>query len=190
MKRALSPAIVLALLAFGALSAPVIAEGPQLQDPKGDHPLPWADLTGVGMKLAPGNARTGPILELTFFVAGDITPENRNMMTGYNFAAKIGSCKFSAGYNSFPGATESQLPAGSAGAICEKGRQLEPPFKVTGNRVTLSIGISDLKGVVAGATVSGMSASSVPVQGFAGDDYGVLAHAGDAAASDKTFPLS
>lgn len=150
--------------------------------------MPWADLTGVELKLGPGNVRTGPVLELTFIVSGAITPENRNTMTGYNFDATIGSCKFSAGFNAFPDAAG--LGAGSAGAVCEKGRDLEPPFRIKDNTVTLSIGLKDLEGVVAGAIVSDMTASTVPVQGFAGDDTGALALAGDSATSDKTFPLS
>lgn len=190
MKRATSLAALAALLTFGAMAAPASAGGPQLEDPAGDHPVPWVDLTGVELKLAPGNIRTGQVLELSFVVAGDITPENRNTMTGYNFNATIGSCKFSGGYNAFPGATESQLAAGSAGAACEGGKELEPPFKVTGNKVTVTIATRDLKGVVAGAPVSAMSASTVPMQGFAGDDTGALALTGDTAASDKTFALS
>ena len=189
MKRVLLVLLTASLLAGGS-SLSARAGGPQLVDPAGDHPVPWADLTGVELKLGPGNVRTGPVLDLTFIVSGAISPESRNMMTGYNFSAKIGSCKFSAGFNAFPSATEGALPAGSAGAICEGGKQLEPPFKIKGNTVTLSIGIRDLKGVVAGAVVSKMTASTVPVQGFAGDDTGALALTGDTAASDKTFPLS
>lgn len=188
MKRLLTAAALASLLIFGAMSPATRADGPQLEDPE-DHPVPWVDLTGVQLKLAPGNVRTGPVLEVTFIAAGDISPESRNTMTGFNFDAKIGSCKFGAGYNAFPSVTEAQLGAGSAGAMCEGGKELDPPFAVKGNTVTLSIGLRDLKGVVAGAIVSEMTASSVPMQGFAGDDTGALALTGDTAASDKTFSL-
>jgi hypothetical protein len=190
MRRVLVLSALATLIVSAAVSAPAVADGPQLEDPAGDHPVPWVDLVGVELKLGAGNVRTGPVLEVTFSVAGDITPENRNTMTGLNFDAKIGSCKFGAGYNAFPGATEAELGAGSAGAICEGGKELEPPFKVQGNSVTLTIALRDLKGVVAGAVVSEMSASSVPMQGFAGDDTGALALTGDTASSDKSFPLS
>ena len=190
MKRFLTFALLGCVLVFGAAAPSGRADGPQLEDPAGDHPVPWVDLTGVQLKLGPGTVRTGPVLDVTFIVAGPITPENRNTMTGYNFEAKIGACKFGAGFNAFPGATEAELGAGSAGAICEGGKELEPPFKITDNTVTLSVGLKDLKGVAAGVVVSEMTASAIPMQGFAGDDTGALALTADTAASDKKFVLT
>ena len=190
MKRLLSLTALASLLLFGALSPAARASGPQLEDPEGDHPVPWADLTGVELKLAPGTVRTGPLLEVTFWVAGAISPESRNTMTGYNFNATIGSCKFSAGYLAYPSVTDAELGAGSAGAMCEGGKELAPPFEVKDNTVTLKIALRDLKGVGAGAMVSEMSAWTALTEGFAGDDTGALAMTGDSAASDKTFPLS
>ena len=190
MKRALLAALMSVLL-FGVTSPGSQADGPQLEDPAGDHPVPWVDLTGVQLKLGPGTVRTGPVLDLTFIAAGDITPENRTMMTGYNFAATIGPCKFDANFNTFPGATDSVAGVGGPTVLCEGGKSLSPPFKIAANTISISISLQDLKGVAAGVTVSDMTAWTIPLQGFSGaDETGILAMTGDTAASDKKFALS
>lgn len=170
------------------------ASGPQIEDAEGDHPVPWVDLTAVQLELVP--AKGGQVLEVSFTTSGPITPENRNMMTGYTFQAAAGKgkgakdkvCDLTVIYYAYPSATETLLPAGSAGATCG-GKELSPPFRIDENTVTISVALRDLKDVGVGTVLSDLKAHTAPLEGFDGDDTGLLAQAGDHASSDKSWKI-
>lgn len=176
------------LLLIGAPS-PALAVAPQITDPALDHPAPFADLLAVTVSVAP--ARTGDRLEVAFKVAGAISPESRNAMTGYNFRASFPGCELAVGFNAFPSLTENAgLPAGSSGAQCgAAGREITGTFRIKGDTVVAEIPLRDLKGVSVGGTMKKLVAWTAPVQGFDGDDTGTLAMGGDRASSDKTWTL-
>lgn len=178
-------ALCLTLLVLNATPTPAAVQ-PQITDPALDYPVPFADLTAV--TVAVGTARGADRLEITFQVSSDITPEGRNLMTGYEFRAQVGKCELIAGWNAFPSVTENAgIPAGSAGAQCgESGREITGTFRITGNTVTAEIPLQDLKGVALGDQMKKLSASTAPGRGLNGDDTRA---AGDAASSDKTWVL-
>ena len=82
---------VVVVLASGFVGRPASAAAPQIEDPTGDHPVPFMDFTGVKLALVQG--KTGPVLETTFVLAGAVSP-SRTTMTGYSFTAKVGSVTF------------------------------------------------------------------------------------------------
>lgn len=194
MRRVLSLGALSALLIAGAFAPGASANGPQIEDPEGDHPVPWVDLTAVQLQLVP--AKGGQVLEVTFTTSGPITPENRNMMTGYTFNATAGkgkgakekTCDLAVIYYAYPSATETLLPAGSAGASCG-GKDLSPPFRVDDNTVTISVALRDLTDVGVGTVLSDLTAKTAPFEGFDGDDTGLLAETGDRASSDKSWKI-
>lgn len=178
--------MVVPLTILGVAQPTTAKVAPQITDPELDYPVPFADLTAVTVAVAA--ARGGDRLEVTFEVAGDITPEGRNLMTGYEFRAQVGKCDLIAGWNAFPSVTENAgLPAGSAGAQCgETGREIAGTFRISGNTVTAEIPLQDLKGVSVGDSMKDLTANTAPGRGLNGDDTSAL---GDAAADDRAWVL-
>ena len=178
---------VLVALGSGVASTPATAASPQIEDPAGDHPVPFMDFTAV--KLAVGQGKSGPVLETSFVLAGAVSPESRASMTGYSFTAKVGKCDLLVRFVGYPdGAFDA---AGFATTKCgADGRDAGGTFKVSDNTVTVFSSLRDLKGVAIGQTMTDLAAFNSPGEGMYHDDTTTPSAAGDAASSDKPWVIS
>lgn len=179
-------ACVFALVALVAVAPQAHAKAPQIEDPEGDHPVPFMDFTEV--RLALGRTKAGPALETTFVLAGAITPESRATMTGYSFTAKVGSCDLLVRFVGYPdgGAFDA---AGFASTMCG-GRDVGGTWRITDNTVTVISPLRDLKGVGVGQTMTDLAAFSSPAEGMYHDDTTAPSALGDAASSDKPWTIA
>ena len=170
-------------------SYPATADGPapQIEDPAGDHPAPFMDLTAVALRLAP--TKSGPALEVSFTLSGAVSPESRASMTGYNFVAKVGRCDLLVRFIGYPDGVFASN--GFVSSMCGAGgRDAGGSFTITDNTVTVLAPLRDLKGVAAGQTMTDLSAFTSPGEGMYHDDTTAPSAAGDAAASDKPWTIA
>ena len=175
--------LVLALAA-GWTASPATAATPQIEDPAGDHPAPFMDFTAV--ELAVGQNKSGPVLETTFVLSGEISPETRATMTGYSFTAKVGKCDLLVRFVGYPdGAFDA---AGFASTMCGD-RDVGGTWKISDNTVTVISPLRDLKGVAVGETMTDLAAFSSPAEGMYHDDTTAPSALGDAASSDKPWKI-
>lgn len=192
MNRKIAGVIAVLVAAVVVLPAPgARAATPQIVDPALDHPLPWADL--VSVELGVTKVRNRDFLSVTFTTSGEISDPSRNTLTGYTFQGKAGTCELTVLWYAFPMVTEpAGLPPGSPGAFCgAAGKDLGGSFTRKGNSVTVLVPMQDMagKGVVKGASMTNLTAHTALLEGIAGDDTGLLANTGDAAASDKPWVI-
>ena len=172
-------------LAGGLAAAPVTAASPQIEDPAGDHPVPFMDFTAV--ELAVGQGRTGPVLETSFVLSGPITPESRATMTGYSFTAKVGKCDLLIRFVGYPDGVFDA--AGFVTTACG-GRDVGGTWKITDNTVTVYSPLRDLKGVGIGQTMTDLAAFNSPGEGMYHDDTTAPSALGDAASTDKSWTIA
>ena len=187
MARKVLVTVVAALILCGAtLTAPVRAGAPQIEDPAGDHPVPFMDFTGVSLAVVPGKG--GPALETTFLLSGMVGAESRATMTGYSLTAKVGKCDLLVRFVGYPdGAFDA---SGFVTTKCGDGRDVGGSFKITDTTIAVQSPLRDLKGVEIGLTMTELAAFNAPVEGMYHDDTTAPAAAGDAAASDKPWTIS
>ena len=185
-KFLIAVSVVLALLASLAGGPARAAAEPQIVDPELDYPPPFADL--VSVELAVTEKKGISSLEVKFTLAGEISAPSRNLMYGYHFEGKVGKCDLRVGFLAYPMATEpAGLPLGSAGGECVgSAKQAGGTFKIEGNTITVPIALGDLAGVVKGATITDLRATTSPGEGLNGDDTSA---AGDAATGDKPWTI-
>lgn len=185
-RKSLAALAALAMLLGG--SSPGTAEGPepQIEDPAGDHPVPFMDLTAVTLALAA--TKSGPALEVSFTLSGEISPESRAAMTGYNFMAKVGQCDLLVRFIGYPDGVFASN--GFVSSMCGAGgRDAGGTFTITDNTVTVLAPLRDLKGVAAGQTMTELSAFTSPGEGMYHDDTTAPSAAGDAASSDDPWTI-
>ena len=178
---------MLTLASTVAGAGPATAAGPQIEDPAGDHPVPFMDFTAV--KLAVVQTKAGAALETSFVLAGAVSPESRATMTGYSFTAKVGKCDLLVRFVGYPdGAFDA---AGFATTKCgADGRDIGGTFKITDNTVAVTSPLRDLKGVAIGQTMTDLAAFNSPGEGMYHDDTTAPSALGDAASSDKTWTIA
>lgn len=159
---------------------------PQIEDPEGDHPVPFMDLTAVSLGVA--QTKSGPALEVSFTLAGEVSPESRTTMTGYSFTAKVGKCDLLVRFVGYP---DDVFEAnGFASSMCsEGGRDAGGQYTITDNTVTVLAPLRDLKGVEVGQTMTELSAFTSPGEGMYHDDTTAPSAAGDAASSDDPWTI-
>ena len=187
MKRSvklLACTIVLATCA--ALTAPASAKSPQIEDPAGDHPVPFMDFTAVSLAVVP--AKAGPALETTFQLSGLVGAESRATMTGYSLTAKVGKCDLLVRFVGYP--DDVFAASGFVTTKCGEGRDVGGTYKLTETTITVQSLLRDLKGVEIGQTMTDLAAFNAPVEGMYHDDTTAPAAAGDAASSDKSWTIS
>ncbi len=181
---------VAAVVAAGllTLSAGPGQAGPtQIEDAAGDHPVPFMDLTSVGLALT--SVKGSPALEVTFTTSGAITPESRATMTGYSLTSKVGSCDLLVRFVGYP--DDAFAAAGFATARCgEGGRDAGGTFKITENTVTVVTPLRDLKAIGPGAKMTELAAFTSPGEGMYHDDTTAPSALGDHASSDKPWVIS
>ncbi|MBW3536478.1 MAG: hypothetical protein KY395_01735 [Actinobacteria bacterium] len=160
---------------------------PQIEDPAGDHPVPFMDLTAVTLALAA--TKSGPALEVSFTLSGAVSPESRASMTGYNFTAKVGNCDLLVRFIGYPDGVFSSN--GFASSMCSAGgRDAGGSYTITDNTVTVLAPLRDLRGVSAGQTMTDLRAFTSPAEGMYHDDTTAPSAAGDAASSDKPWTIA
>ena len=187
MKRSLISVVLAGLLVFGAPSLNAQAAEPEITDPALDHPPPFADILSVDLEVISQKGQS--YLQVTWELAGDVTGAPRNLLIGYNFSGKAGKCDLRVLWYAYPQATEpAGYPTGSAGALCGT-KDLGGQYKLDGSKVSVQVAMRDMKGVSPGTVVTELKAWTAYTEGLAGDDTGVLANTGDAAASDKPWTL-
>lgn len=175
------------LVALLATATPGLAAADQIADPAGDHPVPFMDLTGVGLGLT--SVRGAPALRVTFTLAGAISPESRTTMTGYSFTSKVGSCALLVRFVGYPDGTFGA--SGFATAKCgANGRDVGGTFKIAGSTITVITPLRDLKVVTAGQTMTDLKAFTSPGEGMYHDDTTAPSAAGDAASSNKPWVIA
>jgi hypothetical protein len=161
------------------------AAGAQIEDPKGDHPVPFMDLTSVSLELA--QAKGGQVLRVQFTTAGPLTPEGRTFMTGYSLRSKVNKCNLLVRFMGYPDGVFAA--AGDAVARCEGGRDVGGTFKINENTIAVDIPMRDLKGVAPGMVMTELRAATSPGEGMYHDDTTAPAAAGDAASSNKPWTI-
>lgn len=145
------------------------------------------DLTGVGLGLT--RVKGSPALEVTFALAGSVTPETRASMTGYSFTAKVGVCDLLVRFIGYPDGVFA-----SSGFVTSKcgasGRDAGGTFVISDDKVIVTTQLRDLKGVVPGAKMTELAAFTSPVEGMYHDDTTAPSALGDHASSDKPWVIS
>lgn len=178
---------ILAVLVLAAVAAPPgSAKTAQIEDPAGDHPVPFMDFTAVSLAVVTG--KSGLALETTFLLAGLVGSESRSTMTGYSFTAKVGKCDLLVRFVGYPdGAFDA---AGFATTKCgESGRDVGGTYSLTENTIVVQSPLRDLKGVAVGQTMTDLAAFNSPGEGMYHDDTTAPSAAGDAASSDKPWTI-
>lgn len=165
------------------------APPPQIEDPAGDHPAPFMDLTAVSLRVAPGKG--GPQLETTFTLAGTTGDAVRASMTGYSFTATVGKCDLLVRFIGYPdgAASSTGFPTAKCGA---NGRDVGGTFTLKDNTITVRSPLRDLKGVAVGQTMTKLAAFTMPLEGQYHDDNTIArrpAAAGDTASSNKPWVI-
>ena len=155
-RRSIVGLAVFVVLASGFVARPVSAAAPQIEDPAGDHPVPFMDFTAV--KLAIGQDKTGPVLETSFVLAGAVSPESRATMTGYSFTAKVGKCDLLIRFVGYPDGAFTSFATTACGD-----RDTGGTWKIAGNTITVFSPLRDLKGVAVGQTMTKLAAFNSPV---------------------------
>lgn len=185
IRKSLGGLLVLFLLVIAG-PVPGRAASHQIEDPATDHPVPFMDLTGIGLAVVQGKG--GPALQVAFSLAGAVSPESRAAQTGYSFVSKVGKCDLLVRFVGYPdGAFDA---AGFATAKCgETGRDVGGTFKISDNTVTVVAALRDLKGVAVGETMTDLRAFTSPGEGMYHDDTTAPSAAGDAASSDKPWVI-
>ena len=184
--RATFLACLTALSALLLAASPGVGQAPQIEDPAGDHPVPFMDFTAV--HLAVGQGKTGPVLETSFVLAGAITPETRATMTGYSFTAKVGKCDLLIRFVGYPDGVFDAT--GFATTKCgADGRDAGGTWKITDKTVTVYSPLRDLKDVSIGQTMTDLAAFNSPAEGMYHDDTTAPSALGDAASSDKSWVI-
>ena len=151
---------ILAVLVLAAVAAPPgSAKTAQIEDPAGDHPVPFMDFTAVSLAVVTG--KSGLALETTFLLAGLVGSESRSTMTGYSFTAKVGKCDLLVRFVGYPdGAFDA---AGFATTKCgESGRDVGGTYSLTENTIVVQSPLRDLKGVAVGQTMTDLAAFNSP----------------------------
>ena len=188
MKRALASVLLAGLLVFGAMSPGARAGEPEIQDPALDHPPPFADIISVDLEMTTQKGQ--PYFQVTWEMAGDVSGASRNLMIGYDFSAKVGKCDLRVVWYAFPQPLEAAgYPTGSANSWCGA-KEMGGTYKVDGSKASIQIPLRDMKGVSVGMTMTELKAWTAYTEALAGDDTGLLAGTGDAAASDKPWTLA
>lgn len=168
--------------------APGRAAPSQIEDPAGDQPVPFMDLTSVGLAVV--QTKGAPGLQVTFTLAGAVSPESRTTQTGYTLTSKVGKCELLIRFMGYPdGAFDS---AGDVMARCGAagGRNAGGTFKISENTITVVANLRDLKGVAVGQTMTDLKAFTSPLEGLYHDETTAPSAAGDAASSDKPWTIS
>jgi hypothetical protein len=179
-------AAVLVLGALVALPLPGRASSDQIADSAGDHPVPFMDITGVGLGLT--SAKGAQFLRVTFTLAGAVSPESRATQTGYSFTATVGKCDLLVRFVGYP--DDVVDAAGFATTRCgADGKDVGGTFKIQDNTVTVLSPLRDLKGVTPGLTMTDLGAYTSPVEGMYHDETTAPSAAGDAASSDKPWVI-
>ena len=184
MKARVLVTAAVALVAAMPMS-PASAAPRQIEDPAQDHPVPFMDITGVGLALT--RAAGVPALQVTFAVAGAITPETRTAMTGYTFLSEVGSCALMVRFVAYPDGVFTA--AGFVTTKCGTGRDVGGRYTIRGNEITVVSPLRDLRGVVPGAVMTGLRASTAPAEGMYHDDTTAPSALGDAASSAKPWVI-
>ena len=187
MRRRLTIGLcVLLALASGLAASPGRAASPQIEDPAGDHPVPFMDFTAVTLSV--GHGKSGPYLETTFTLAGLVGDVSQTSMTGYSFTAKVGKCDLLVRYIGYPegvaGGTEFATTKCGAG-----GRDIGGKASRTENTITVQSPLRDLKGVAVGQTMTNLAAFNTPAEGQYHDETTAPSVLGDAASSDKSWVI-
>ena len=188
MARRILLSLVVLFIAGGL--APTVSAAPpapQIEDPAGDHPVPFMDFTEVRLAVVP--AKSGLALETTFVLAGAVTPESRTTMTGYSFTAKVGKCDLLVRFIGYPDGGVVSASPGFVTTKCGEGRDIGGTWKINDNRVIVLSPLRDLKGVAIGATMTDLAAFNAPGEGQYHDDTTAPAVAGDAASSAKSWTI-
>ena len=172
-------------LGSGLASGPARAAAPQIEDPVGDHPIPFMDFTAISLTI--GQGKTGTYLETTFSLAGMLGDLSQASMTGYNFTATVGKCELLVRYIGYP--PELGIGTGFVTTKCGDGRDVGGTSTVTENTITVRSLLRDLKGVSVGQTMTNLAAFIAPAEGQYHDDTTAPAAAGDAASSDKSWVI-
>ena len=176
----------LTILALVAIAPPAISAAPQIEDPAGDHPVPFMDFTAVTLSV--GHGKSGPYLETTFSLAGLVGDASQTSMTGYSFTAKVGKCDLLVRYIGYPegvaGGTEFATTKCGAG-----GRDVGGKASRTENTITVQSPLRDLKGVAIGQTMTNLAAFNTPAEGQYHDETTAPSVLGDAASSDKSWVI-
>lgn len=188
MRRRLISAVLAVLTLASGWALPVNAAPPQIEDPAGDHPVPFMDFTSVA--LAVGQGKTGPYLETTFTLAGMLGQASQTSMTGYSFTATVGKCELLVRYIGYPEggviSSGTQFVTTKCGA---GGRDVGGTASLTENTITVRSPLRDLKGVAIGQTMTNLAAFNAPGEGQYHDDTTAPWAVGDAASSDKPWTI-
>ena len=178
--------VVLAVLTLVALAPSGQASSDQIKDAAGDHPVPFMDITGVGLAVV--QVKGAPSLQVTFTLAGPITPETRATQTGYTFVSKVGKCDLLVRFMGYPDGVFTA--AGDVATRCgDDGRNVGGTFKIKDNTITVVYSLGDLKVVSVGQTMTKLGAFTSPVEGMYHDE-GIPGYAlGDNASSDKSWTI-
>ena len=187
MRRRLTFAVCLLLVAAGAMAgSPAGAASPQIEDPAGDHPVPFMDFTGVTLSV--GQGKSGPYLETTFLLAGAVGDVSQASMTGYSFTAKVGKCDLLVRYIGYPEgvASGTEFATTKCGA---SGRDVGGKASRTEDTITVQSPLRDLKGVAIGQTMTNLAAFNTPAEGQYHDETTAPSVLGDAASSDKPWVI-
>lgn len=178
--------VLLAVLALVAIAPSGRASSDQIADAAGDHPVPFMDITGVGLAVV--QVKGAPSLQVTFTLAGPVTPETRATQTGYTFVSKVGKCDLLVRFMGYPDGVFTS--SGDVATRCgDDGRNVGGNFKIKDNTITVVSSLRDLKEVSVGQTMTELGAFTSPVEGMYHDEGIPGSAAGDTASSDKSWTI-
>ena len=174
IRLVIAPAALLVALAVGSSSAKT---APLIEDPKGDYPVPAADILSADITTV----KTGKgklIIELVVDAAPSPT-------TPYSYTVSfvVGDCNFSAVYYGHP--FDGVFTKTGVGCSDPSSTSLpEGNIKIDGGKLTWTVPLSgDLK---KGATATEITAATQPTGMVSG---GVIAMLGDEATTDKSYKI-
>lgn len=178
-------ALVLAALALAAVVSPGRAAEDQIADAAGDNPVPFLDLTGVG--LAVTSVKGTQYLQTKFILSGPVSPESRVLMTGYSFTSKVAKCELLVRFVALPDGGVFTAPGAVATRCGADGRDVSGTFRIVDNTITVLSPLRDLKEVTLGQTMTDLRAFTSPGEEIYHDETTAPSALGDTATSDKSW---